>query len=128
MKLPAHTIKGGVPHRDGSWQPGWKGQSMKRFSIGQEVNYWSMPGVTIGSADSDHSLMGYYVRFDAKRNVYYIVCDDSSGKDTTFTLEYYGDGENVLEWIEETDSLSCKSAEEISRIVTYHLAKRGGEQ
>ena len=101
----------------------WILENNQDWVIGQEVNYWSMPGECIGSADSNHSLMNYKVRFDADNDRYYVICDDSSGKDTIFTLEYYGDAEEILAWLKTTSSLCEKAAEELERLIIYHQAE-----
>ena len=86
------------------------------YIIGQEVDYWAMPMELLGSIDSDHSLLTFKILFDSQSEQYFIVSDDATEKDEKFILEYFGEADDVLAWL-ETAEMPEHTAETLAMIV-----------
>lgn len=87
-----------------------------QFYIGQEVDYWAMPGESLGSIDSDHSLLTFKLLYDSETNQYFVVSDDTSGKDEMFILESFGTAEETLAWL-ETAEIPEKTAKILTMLI-----------
>lgn len=87
-----------------------------QFYIGQEVDYWVMPGESLGSIDSDHSLLTFKLLYDSETNQYFVVSDDTSGKDEMFILESFGTAEETLAWL-ETAEIPEKTAKILTMLI-----------
>lgn len=92
------------------------------YIIGQEVDYWELRDrmTSLGSVDSDHSLMTFKLMHDSESSEYFIIQDDASGQDEIFELAYYGKAEEVLNWLETTDNVPETSADILSMLVSQN--------
>jgi len=70
----------------------------------------------LGSIDSDHSLLTFKILFDSQSEQYFIVSDDATEKDEKFILEYFGEADDVLAWL-ETAEMPEHTAETLAMIV-----------